>query len=167
MKRTSAIRAAAVLIASLITGATASATGIRKYHVSSCQFAGTSGSVVWNTSGQLGNLTGSAQSVWCPLAVAPPVDLPATSKDVRIHGFSLGSSGLSAKICATFPGGGGQTCGVPSVTGLSGVSTLIPFFPSAPAMASGDYPYVVVTLGPSVGGGSNTVFGYNLNVTTD
>ena len=138
----------------------AHAAGTRYFAASTCQVA--SGAATFNTSGQVQNSSGTALVLWCPLIIDPQVTLPAGAPTITVDGFSnSANNAVTVKVCSTVASGFGQTCSsMNSGTNSSGVFHLTPFIPG---VNSGDYPYVLVTMGGPSGGSFNTFFGYSLS----
>jgi len=137
------------------------AQSTRYYHPSSCQVI--SGTATFNTSGQIGNATTGPVKLWCPLISDPTVSIPSASglyfDGASFFKNSTSTSAAKLQICEVFAGGGGQSCGGESTTSQSGVNQITALLPTNPVV--GDYYYMIVTLGPIVGGSSNTFFGYS------
>lgn len=141
-----------------------SASAWRTMHTYSC--AVQSGAVLYNSAGQLANVstTTSAELV-CPMDSDSFASFSTPGVTLQVSGYSNVFAGFQAKACVTWVGGGGAggSCG-PASWSFAGVAQL-PVDTSAWTSANpSDYPYVAVSLGPTVSGSSSTVWGYLMSI---
>jgi|HubBroStandDraft_6_1064221.scaffolds.fasta_scaffold475578_2 hypothetical protein len=106
------------------------------------------------------NLTIGNSSVICPLVSDPTVSISAGTASVTANGWDNFASASEVRVCRQPVAGGTFNCGGWSSGSSAGAWSLSP---TIPTLSAGDYVFLEVSLGPPMGGGYCTFWGYTLS----